>query len=51
MVEVVWYIYWWRDGIDYSQNPLTQMITTPDGDTMTVKEAVTNDVYTDTIKW
>jgi len=37
------------DGIDYSQNPLTQMITTPDGDTMTVKEAFTNDAaYTGT---
>ena len=38
-----------EDGIDYSQNPLTQMITTPDGDTMTVKEAFTNDAaYTGT---
>jgi hypothetical protein len=37
------------DDIDYSQNPLTQMITTPDGDTMTVKEAFTNDAaYTGT---
>ena len=37
------------DDIDYSQNPLTQMITTPTGDTMTVKEAMTTDAaYTGT---